>query len=152
MAINYWYQVPESLLSLALHEFIARQKGVVLVVAPDTQKVDSLQAELEFYHPTQNIYHFPNWETLPFDSFSPHEDIISSRLKLLAKLPQLTQGVVILSAATLTYPLCPKQFIQKNSFVLARGETLQLDTLREQLVASGYYAVSEVFSHGEFSI
>ncbi len=152
MSINYWYNVQDSLLGLALHEFIASHKGIIVIVAPDTQKVDSLHAELSFFDPKLNVYHFPNWETLPYDTFSPHEDIISSRLRLLAKLPQLTEGVVLLSAATLAYPLCPKSFLQKNSFVLSCGEIVQLDVLREQLVASGYYAVSEVFSHGEFSI
>lgn len=141
-----------TLLALSLHELLQQQKGLLLIAAPNTQTVEELHTALAFFNPEKPIYTFPNWETLPYDSFSPHEDIISTRLKLLAKLPHMTHGALIVSASTLCFPLCPKSHIQKNSFVLACKETIQIDALREQLVLSGYYAVSEVFSHGEFSI
>lgn len=150
--INYWYNLPDGLLSLALHELIQQYQGVVVIATPNAHMADALRSELQFFNSEHAIYTFPNWETLPYDSFSPHEDIISSRLKLLAKLPQLRRGTVILSTPTLAYPLCPISHIQKNSFVLDTHDQIKLDVLREQLALSGYYSVNEVFSHGEFSI
>jgi transcription-repair coupling factor (superfamily II helicase) len=150
--INYWYNVPDSLLALTLYQEIENHKGLLLIVAPNSQSVDKLQQELSFFCPHQSIVTFPNWETLPYDNFSPHEDIISTRLKLLARLPQLTKGAIILSAPTMAYPLCPFDHLQKNSFVLSINDTLDIDTLRLQLTSSGYYSVSQVVTHGEFSI
>ncbi len=141
-----------TLLALALHELLQQQTGLLLIAAPNTQTADELQTTLKFLNPSMPIYTFPNWETLPYDHFSPHEDIISTRLKLLAKLPQLTTGALIVAAPTLSYPLCPKSHLQKNSFVLDCKDELNINSLREQLTLSGYYPVSEVFSHGEFSI
>jgi transcription-repair coupling factor (superfamily II helicase) len=141
-----------TLLALALHELLQQQTGLLLIAAPNTQTVDELDTALKFFNPDKPIYTFPNWETLPYDHFSPHEDIISTRLKLLAKLPQLTTGALIVAAPTLAYPLCPKSHLQKNSFVLDCKDELNINSLREQLTMSGYYPVSEVFTHGEFSI
>ncbi len=141
-----------SLLALELQALLQQQTGLILIVAPNTQITEELHTTLHFLNPHKPIYTFPSWETLPYDHFSPHEDIISARLKLLARLPHLTDGALIVAAPTLAYPLCPREHIQKNSFVLACKDNLHIDTLREQLTLSGYYAVSEVFSHGEFSI
>jgi transcription-repair coupling factor (superfamily II helicase) len=141
-----------SLLALALHELLQQQTGLLLIAAPNTQTAEELHTALSFFNPDKPIYTFPSWETLPYDNFSPHEDIISTRLKLLAKLPHLTQGALIVAAPTLAYPLCPKTHLQKNSFVLDVKEALDINALREQLILGGYYSVSEVFSHGEFSI
>ncbi|MFA6038504.1 MAG: transcription-repair coupling factor [Legionellales bacterium] len=141
-----------SLLALSLQELLHNQTGLLLIAAPNTQTAEELHTALKFFNPDKPIETFPNWETLPYDNFSPHEDIVSTRLKLLAKLPQLTQGALIVAAPTLAYPLCPKTHLQKNSFVLDIKDQLDINALREQLTLSGYYAVSEVFSHGEFSI
>ncbi|MGA2654689.1 MAG: transcription-repair coupling factor, partial [Gammaproteobacteria bacterium] len=141
-----------TLLALALNDLLQQQSGLLLIAAPNTQTAEELHTALKFFNPDKPIYTFPNWETLPYDHFSPHEDIISTRLKLLAKLPQLTTGALIVAAPTLAYPLCPKSHLQKNSFVLDCKDELNINALREQLTQSGYYPVSEVFSHGEFSI
>jgi transcription-repair coupling factor (superfamily II helicase) len=98
------------------------------------------------------LSHFADWETLPYDNFSPHQDIISARMRCLFELAKGDRCLVVVSAATLMQRLAPKPYILGNSLVLAKGGTLQLDTLRSQLVAAGYRAADTVFQHGEFAI
>jgi len=125
-----------------------------LVITADTQTANTLQRELRFYGRSLalDVLTFPDWETLPYDSFSPHQDIISGRLATLYRLSGLRDGLLIVSVATLLQRLPPADFIYKNSLILNIGERLVLEEIRSRLDSSGYRCVAQVMEHGEFAV
>jgi transcription-repair coupling factor (superfamily II helicase) len=139
---------------LLLAELSKQHDGLVLVVANDTQQAHSLEQSLRFYGEAQaiKVRLFSDWETLPYDVFSPHEDIISSRLETLLALPQLKSGIVIVSLATLIQRLPPVSFLQANSFQLKKGQQLELIAYRKLLSQVGYRNVDTVYEHGEYAV
>lgn len=100
----------------------------MVVVAKDPLHAAKLERELLFFlhdehHENQiPILSLPDWETLPYDTFSPHQDIISERLTTLYRLPQLKRGVLILPVSTLMHRLCPKSYLLQNTLILKKGE------------------------------
>ncbi len=148
----YWGSLYGSAQALALLEFAKAQNQVVLVIANDIKHFDQLVKSLIFYNDDLDILKFDNWEVLAFDHFSPHPDITSSRLSTLAKLPNLTKGIVITTLESLLQQLCPIEFSKKYSFGLKTGDDLNRDSFTEQLLKIGYNRVTTVMEHGEFSI
>lgn len=129
--------------------------GPLLVITPDIEAANRLKLELEFFHGKDNsypIYLFPDWETLPYDQFSPHEDIISERLLTLYHLANLHKGVVIAAVKTLMCYQTPKSYLLNNSFVLKCSEQLHIETFRQNLQKYGYRRVEQVMEHGEYAI
>ena len=98
------------------------------------------------------IHLFADWETLPYDSFSPHQDIISDRMRCLYELANNQHTCVIVSAQTLLQRLIPTNYIQSKSLVVNTGQTFDRDQLQNTLIASGYNRVDTVFQHGEFAV
>src|SRR5699024_2901799 len=96
--------------------------------------------------------HLPDWETLPYDTFSPHQDIISERLATLYQLPRLSQGVLIIPITTLMLRLPPRQYLETHSLMITTGDHLHIETWRKQLERGGYRCVSQVVEHGEFAV
>ena len=92
-----------------------------------------------------------DWETLPYDNFSPHEDIISDRLKAFSRLPSLTEGIVIVSITTLMHRVPPRHFVETGVLSLALGEELDIQRFTRNLTRNGYRSVDTVFEHGEFA-
>ena len=139
---------------LLLVELSKQHDGLVLVVTNDTQQAHSLEQSIRFYGDSQatKVRLFSDWETLPYDVFSPHEDIISSRLETLLALPQLKTGIVIVSLATLIQRLPPVSFLQANSFQLKKGQQLNLIEYRKLLSQVGYRNVDTVYEHGEYAV
>jgi transcription-repair coupling factor (superfamily II helicase) len=123
------------------------------VLAEDARHADQLEAEIRFFSDAAlDVLHFVEWETLPWDSFSPHQDIISQRLSVLSRMPDLSRGVVIASAQALLQRLPPLDYVAARSMSLASGQRLQRDAFIESLVAAGYYRVPQVSEHGEFAV
>lgn len=149
-------QLYGSSLSLALAEYCQQTPGIKLCITPDNWYAKQLIDELNFYlkdHPNpQEILVFPDWETLPYDQFSPHQDIISERLATLSRLPQLKTAIVISSVSTVMHRLCPSDFVQQHSLLLECEQHLNIDTFRQQLIQAGYHSVNTVLEHGEFAI
>ena len=140
----YWGSLYGSSEALSLIEFAKTHKQVVLYIARDiSQSTEILQA-LNFYNHDLTILSFPNWEVLAFDHFSPHPDIISSRLKTLSQLETLEKGIVITSLESLTQRLCPKNYIAKYSFNLEVGNNLVIETFTNELLRIGYRRASRV--------
>lgn len=139
---------------LAITSAAQRHDGPLLLVTPDTLTAAHLEDELRFFGQDSNrdVLVFPDWETLPYDVFSPHEDIISQRLKTLHKLPSLRAGVLIVPVTTLMQRLAPRAFLEQHSLILKKGQRLEHDAMRERLQAAGYNYVSQVMAHGEFSV
>lgn len=128
--------------------------GLVVVIAPDSQHANRLETELNFYASGSqiNIFQLPDWETLPYDLFSPHQDIISQRLETLYHLPDLSKGILIVPVATFMQRLMPNSYLQANSLILETGNQLQPEEMRRKLEQAGYNCVSQVMEHGEFAI
>lgn len=149
----YWNNLRGASIGLALSNAITESNQPILIIAPDSLAVSHLLDELHFFHDqTDSLLHFPDWETLPYDHFSPHQDIISERLSVLNRLPFLQRGVVITTIDTLLHKLPPNDFLDAYSFLLKVGDKLNIDILRTRLAHAGYHSVSQVREHGEFAI
>lgn len=148
----YWPVLPGSGLSLAISEAAASHCGLSVAVTPDMQAAYQLEQELKFYAPELMILNFPDWETLPYDHFSPHQDIVSQRLTALYRLPLLRQGVLIVPIKTLMQRLPPPSYVQATTFVIKKGDILPLEPMRKRLESAGYRCVAQVIEHGEFAV
>lgn len=139
--------------SLALATAIQNENHLFVVVTPDNQTALRLEHELAFFlHDEYPILHFPDWETLPYDVFSPLPEIISERLKTLALLPQVKRGALVVSVTTLMHRLAPREHVLANSFAVKVGEDFNLELNRIKLESVGYQCVSQVYQHGEFAV
>jgi transcription-repair coupling factor (superfamily II helicase) len=129
--------------------------GPLVVVTTDTASTTRLEYELRFYLGKDDalpVRTFPDWETLPYDVFSPHQDIISERLATLYQLPQMQRGVLLVPITTLMVRLAPRAFLDAHSLMLDVGQKLDLAQMRLRLEAAGYRCVSTVYEHGEFAV
>ncbi|MEI7367357.1 transcription-repair coupling factor [Pectobacterium sp. 1950-15] len=131
-------------------EIIERHAGLVVLIAPDMQNALRLRDEIQQFT-DQHVTTLPDWETLPYDSFSPHQEIISTRLSTLYQLPNMTRGVLILPVNTLMQRVCPHSFLHGHALVLKKGQRLSRDKLRSQLEQAGYRSVDQVMEHGEYA-
>lgn len=131
-------------------EIIAHHQGPVVLIAPDMQNALRLHDEIAQFT-DEPVISLADWETLPFDSFSPHQEIISSRLSTLYSLPSLERGVLILPVNTLMQRVCPHSFLHGHALVMKKGQRLSRDTLRAQLEQAGYRHVDQVMEHGEYA-
>ncbi|WP_026253847.1 transcription-repair coupling factor [Legionella shakespearei] len=151
-----WGQLYGSSLALALAEYCQTTPGIKLLIARDNLSASQLQDELQFFldpkAPHQELLFFPDWETLPYDQFSPHQDIISERLYTLSRMKQVSNAIVITSASTLMHKLCPPEFLNQFALMLKEGQKLDLDSFRNQLQQAGYHCVNKVLEHGEFAL
>jgi len=151
-----WGQLYGCSLSLTLAEYCSQNNGLKLLIAPDNLSASQLLDELRFFLgeeiAKQQLLYFPDWETLPYDQFSPHQDIISERLATLSRLQQTNNAIIISSISTLMHRLCPPQFLHQQAFVLNAGQQLDLQHFRSQLQQAGYHSVTKVLEHGEYAV
>lgn len=125
---------------------------LTLLLTDSSQNAERLKEELGFFAPELPVVHFPDWETLPYDVFSPHQDIISQRVAALYQLPSLSQGVLVVPINTALHRLAPKNFLLGSSLVLDIGQKINVEQMRTQLQSAGYNCVDTVYEHGEFAI
>ena len=149
---NHWGSLYGSSEALALLEFAESQKRIVVYIAKDIAHYDEIQKALKFYNSSIEILDFSSWEVLAFDHFSPHPDIVSSRLDTLSKLSTLKSGIVITTLETLSQKLCPTDYIDRYSLSLSVGQTFDIEPFVDRLIKIGYRRVSTVMEQGEFSI
>ncbi len=125
----------------------------LLVIARNAAEVARLEEELRFFAARSlPVLSFPDYETLPYDQFSPHPDIISQRLRTLSRLPTLASGIVIADLPTSLQRLPPRSFVDGHAFALEVGAELDLEAFRARLTAAGYTSVPQVATPGEFAI
>ena len=137
---------------LLVSEQITLHSGFSVIVCCDMADAEQLEQEIRFFsRELPDVYRFPDLETLPYDQFSPHQDIVSERIQCLASISAATSGVLILPVSTLLQKVSPPGFIQQRSLDLKLLDRLDPGVLREQLGLYGYSAVSQVEQHGEFS-
>jgi len=149
---RFWGALNGASQALAIAKAASDHKGLTLVVTHDTSAALRLEEEIRFFSPTLTVLHFPDWEILSYDVFSPHQDIISQRIATLSQLHDLRQGVLILPVSTLLQRLPPASFYQGQTFALDIGQTFDVANTRRQLENAGYHCVDTVYEHGEFAV
>ena len=137
--------------ALAISELAAQTQPVIVLTANalDGQR---LLEEIRWFSPKLTIHLLPDWETLPYDHFSPHQDLISERLATLYQISTGLCDIAIVPLTTALYRLAPASYLGAYTFFLERGQTLDISALRQQMTAAGYTAVSQVLSPGEYSV
>ena len=148
-----WNTPHGSALALALAESGRRHAGLVVVVTRDTHAAHALEAEIAIFAGDDlEVLQFPDWETLPYDLFAPHPDIVSQRVSTLYRLPGLGRGVLVVPIATLMQRLAPRSFITGSGLVLASGQHFDLAAEQRRLSAAGYRFVPQVQEPGDFAV
>ncbi|MCG7952282.1 MAG: transcription-repair coupling factor [Candidatus Thiodiazotropha endolucinida] len=149
-----WGGLHGSSAALAIANAASAYQGLLLVVTHDMQSATRLERELGFFLDTADVpvVNFPDWETLPYDLFSPLPELISQRLLTLYRLPRMQRGVLVAPVSTLMQRLAPKSFLDAHCLIVECGQSIDLDETRRRLEHGGYQCVSQVFSHGEFAV
>ncbi|TVP57203.1 MAG: transcription-repair coupling factor [Halomonadaceae bacterium] len=152
---RYWGSLPGSAGAYAIAQTARSSDQLILVITATTDAALQLEQDLAFYlrgHDGVELLSLPDWETLPYDLFSPHQDIISQRIRTLHRLPEVRRGILVLPARTLMHRLAPPSFTQGNTLLLNLGDTLEINAWRSRLEAAGYRHVDNVYEHGEYAV
>lgn len=141
--------------ALAIAEAARQAAGPLLVVVNGSREAEDLQADLEFFlddavAPSVSV--FPDWEVLPYDQFSPYQDIISDRLRLMARLPEWRSGVLLVPVRTVMVRLPPPAFVAGQAFDLEAGARCDRNGLFQRLGDAGYRRADQVLEHGEYAV
>jgi len=160
-----WGQLHGSSDALAICESTRQHPGLTLVVTRSTDEAIRLEQAMRFYLglPAEEdgpaisadgleLLSLPDWETLPYDLFSPHQDITSRRIRTLHRLPATRHGVLVVPARTLMHRLPPVSYLQGNTLLLETGQALDIDSWRMHLEAAGYRHAENVYEHGEYAV
>ena len=123
----------------------------LLVVAETAADAQRLRDEIPFFAPRLRVHLLPDWETLPYDHFSPHHDLVSERLAALYQLLQDQIDIALVPVTTAIQRLCPVEYLAGSTFFFRHGDVLAGQKLREQLVRAGYSHVTQVIAPGEYS-
>lgn len=134
--------------ALLLKEIVQQQSRLFIVIARNNQHLGQLESELEFYGVKPTI--FPDWEILPYDRLSPHQDIVSERLAILSNMPKT--GVLLLSASTLAQRVAPTSWILGEHFDIHVGQKFDLEQQKKKFIQAGYHLVDTVYDPGEFAV
>ncbi len=138
--------------ALLVAELARRHRHPWLVVTADPADAQRLLDEITWFAPSLRCGVLPDWETLPYDAFSPHQDLVSERLATLWALHQRAIDVVLVPAATALQRLAPASFLASTTFAFRKGEALDEAALRAQLVLAGYAHVTQVVAPGEYAV
>jgi transcription-repair coupling factor (superfamily II helicase) len=152
---NYFHNVHASSFALKLVEIAEQHDSLVVVLLADAAQLQPLKKEIQYFTSQSQVLDvvtLPDWETLPYDYFSPHQDIISERLETLYLLPRLSKGILLLPITTALQKLPARSYIEQQSLVLETGQTIILEQIKRLLLDNGYSQVSKVMEHGEYAI
>jgi len=147
-----WGNLSGASLAYELVKYLKDNKNFSLIVTHDPQTATQIEQELKFFGCQKTISHFPDWETLPYDIFSPHQDIISQRIACLSQLLYQQTDLLIIPISTLMHFVTDLNYIAANSLNVKLGDKFNTDAVRRQLQQRGYYAVNQVVEHGEYAI
>jgi transcription-repair coupling factor (superfamily II helicase) len=137
---------------MAVTKAVTQSLRPFVVFTSDIASASKIEQELKFFDPSIVIHHFPDWETLPYDRFSPYQDIISERLTTLSLIPEFQKEVLIVSVQTAMHRVVPSEWVASHSFSLVKGEVLDRDKFRKKLIDNGYRPSSQVSESGEYAI
>ena len=154
-----WGSLPGSSSALAIASAAQSELRPIVVITPDSPSAMRLEQEIRFFLKTSDGEHqhvpvglFPDWETLPYDQFSPHQDIVSQRLETLYDLTTQRRGIYIMPVNTVMQRLAPVTYLAQYLLFLEVGQTLDISEFRRKLENAGYLHVSQVMNHSEFSV
>ncbi|MBN8736207.1 MAG: transcription-repair coupling factor [Xanthomonadales bacterium] len=147
-----WREPAGSSLALLLCEAARQRDGVIVAVTADSRAARTLEDELGVFADGLPVLHFPDWETLPYDLFAPHPQLVSQRIDTLYRLPATRKGVLVVPVATLMQRLAPRSHIAGSGLAVARGQQLDLADEQRRLETCGYRHVPQVGEHGEFAV
>ena len=143
--------MPGAATSAMLAELAADRPLVVLVGSSTEAQVLARELPL-FLSDNLPVLTLPDWETLPYDHFSPHQDIVSQRLRTFFELPRLSAGIVILPITTAMLRTPPASYVAGTTLDLSVGDSLLPETFTAGLALNGYRCVETVLEHGEYAI
>jgi transcription-repair coupling factor (superfamily II helicase) len=150
-----WRDLAGSSDALALARLAKTKDGVtagfVAVVCASAVEAQRLAEEIAWFDPALRVHLLPDWETLPYDAFSPHQDLVSERLAALYAIAHRACDMLIVPASTALYRLCPAEYLAAFTFFLKQGKRLDEADLKRQLVLAGYQHVTQVVAPGEYS-
>ena len=144
--------------SLAISQWASTEKKPLLIITADSLLAAQIENELDFFLADEisqgglKILHFPDWETLLYDRFSPHQDIISERLATLNTLQKETNTITVVPINTLLHRISPRAHLNQFTFLMNEGDTININEFRTKLTECAYHHVSQVMNHGEFAI
>lgn len=145
--------LPGSSISLVAYEYIRQASQPLLILTENTSSALRLEHELNGLLDEPRVQFLPDWETLPYDNFSPHQDVISSRLRTLYQMVNCNpHDIFIMSITTWMLKSAPASYIQSRSLSIHKGQVINLEQFRQNLVAGGYQQVEQVLSHGEYAV
>jgi transcription-repair coupling factor (superfamily II helicase) len=149
-----WGQLLGSAQALAILEGAYKTQGLSLVVTADASSALRLEIELQFFNRQHDfeILHLADWETLPYDTISPHQDIISDRLKTLYRLPLTQKGILVVPITSLLQRLMPSDYLIGNSLMVECGQKINIASMRSNFEKAGYHCVDTVYEHGEYAV
>ncbi|GAA0903024.1 transcription-repair coupling factor [Rothia nasimurium] len=149
---RYWAVPNGSSWALEIAEAARAHDGLLVVVTRDTRSADNLESELGVFAGELSVLHFPDWETLPYDVFSPHPEVVSQRIATLYRLPSVKRGVLVVPVATLMQRIAPRNHITGSGLVLRKGQKLDIVAEQRRLEAAGYRNVPQVSEPGDFAV
>ena len=141
--------------ALAITSAARKNAALSVVITADQSSAHRLMEELVFFNPPragQGLLLFPDWETLPYDRFSPYQDIVSARLATLVELHNSSSGILVVPISTLMHRLLPADYLLAHSLFLHTGQILEIDSFRQELGNNGYRSVSQVMEHGDIAV
>ena len=151
--VHNWQALFGSGASFGAARLAAQPGNLVLYAARDTERAERVRNEIDFYASGKVPVHaFPDWETLPYDSFSPHQDIVSDRLTTLHDLGGVTRGVLVAPVRTLMQRLAPASFVDAHTLTVRTGERFEVDLERARLERAGYRHARTVAERGEYAV
>lgn len=146
-----WLNLSQGSLPLALARYLPH-KQLKVVLTQDAEQALRLQTAWLFFRPHDTAVFLPDWETLPYERFSPHQDLVSERLSALWQIKSGAADVLFVPVATAMQKLPPVPFLAGRTFWLKTGQTLDIGRLKSDLVDAGYNHVSHVVAAGEFAV
>ncbi len=146
-----WLDLTRGSLPWALTQSLP-EKPLKVILTQDVEQALRLQIAWQFFRPQDQAVFLPDWETLPYERFSPHQDLVSERLAALWQVKSGLADVLIVPVATAMQKLAPVSFLLRRTFWLETGQTLDAEALRGNLVDAGYNHVSNVVAAGEFAM
>ncbi len=149
---RYWAPPHGSARALLIAEAARSHDGLLVAVTRDTQRASALEDELRIFAGNLPVLHFPDWETLPYDAFSPHPQIVSQRIATLYRLPDVKHGVLVVPMTTLMQRIAPRSHITGSGLVVSKGQKYDLAAEQRRLEASGYRHVPQVAEPGDFAV
>ncbi len=148
-----WANLPGCGAALAIAEIAAARTGLLVVLANTVAQAETLESQLRFFlGASASITLFPDLEVLPYDTFSPHQDLVSARLRILRDLRLGSTGTLIAAIPTSLPRLAPLEYLQRNAVRVATGEALALERFQQVLDQAGYTRASQVGMHGEYAV